>query len=259
MKYLTCRRWEFGIRARTVLVVSGQMWWLFVSSPLTLAVNINNFTAFTASQRKIMYEICVEKNQHFTAYLTYLTLDPCFSTNHVFKFSIFICNINFCNIFRITPFERLHSMALWYGSTVVYAYRFWNELWKQKQRIITYINSLEGTMVAYKNFGSKQSRTQNLSCTIVWSEGFGLHDALIRGAKKIWEKVWSEQPRVANLNRFILLHGCKYAFDSERCNRRTCQIAMRIYYVFRLFFNLKKQLYCWTVPVNWVANDYFAF
>ena len=211
------------------------MWWLFVSSPLTLAVNINNFTAINAFHRKILYEMMFDNW-------------PMFSTNHVFKFNIFICNINFCKFFRITPFERLHSMALWYGSTVVYVYRFWNE---QKQRIITYINSLEGTMVAYKNFGSKQSRTQYLSRTIVWSEGFGLHDVLIEGAKKVWEKVWSEQPRVANLRRFILLLGCKYAFDSERCNRRTCQIAMRIYYVFRLFFKFKKTgFFTWTAPVN---------
>ena len=44
-----------------VTYFSGELWWIFVWSPLTLAVNLHNFTAFTAFQRKIMYEICGEK------------------------------------------------------------------------------------------------------------------------------------------------------------------------------------------------------
>ena len=34
---------------------SGELWWIYVGSPLTLAVILHNFTAF---HRKIMYEIC---------------------------------------------------------------------------------------------------------------------------------------------------------------------------------------------------------
>ena len=37
---------------------SGELWWFFVRSALTLAVNLHNSTAF---HRKIMYEICGEK------------------------------------------------------------------------------------------------------------------------------------------------------------------------------------------------------
>ena len=40
---------------------SGELWGIFVRSPLTLAVNLHNFIAFTAFHRKIMYEICGEK------------------------------------------------------------------------------------------------------------------------------------------------------------------------------------------------------
>ena len=40
---------------------SSELWWFFVRSPLSLAVNLHNFTAFTAFRRKIMYEICGEK------------------------------------------------------------------------------------------------------------------------------------------------------------------------------------------------------
>ena len=39
----------------------GQLWWIFVRSPLTLAVNLHKFIAFTAFHRKIMHEICGEK------------------------------------------------------------------------------------------------------------------------------------------------------------------------------------------------------
>ena len=39
----------------------GELWWIFVRSPLTLAVNLHNFTAFTAFHRKITYEICGKK------------------------------------------------------------------------------------------------------------------------------------------------------------------------------------------------------
>ena len=42
-------------------------------SLLTLAMNLHNFTAFTAFHRKILYEICGEKKQLFTAYLTYFS------------------------------------------------------------------------------------------------------------------------------------------------------------------------------------------
>ena len=40
---------------------SGELWWIFVRSPLSLAVNLHNLTAFTAFHRKFMYEICGEK------------------------------------------------------------------------------------------------------------------------------------------------------------------------------------------------------
>ena len=40
---------------------SGELWSIFVRSPLTLALNLPNFSAFTAFLRKIMYEICGEK------------------------------------------------------------------------------------------------------------------------------------------------------------------------------------------------------
>ena len=40
---------------------SGELWWIFVRSALTLAVNLHNFTAFTAFHRKIMYKICGKK------------------------------------------------------------------------------------------------------------------------------------------------------------------------------------------------------
>ena len=40
---------------------SGELWWIFVRSPLNIAVNLHNFTAFTAFHRKIMYKICGEK------------------------------------------------------------------------------------------------------------------------------------------------------------------------------------------------------
>ena len=41
---------------------SDELWWIFVRSPLTLAVNLHNFlTAFTVFHRKIMYEIFGEK------------------------------------------------------------------------------------------------------------------------------------------------------------------------------------------------------
>ena len=40
---------------------SGELWWIIVRSPLSLAVNLHNFTAFTAFHRNIMYKICGEK------------------------------------------------------------------------------------------------------------------------------------------------------------------------------------------------------
>ena len=40
---------------------SDELWWILVRSLLTLAVNLHNFTAFTAFHRKLMYEICGEK------------------------------------------------------------------------------------------------------------------------------------------------------------------------------------------------------
>ena len=40
---------------------SRELWWIFVRSPLSLVVNLHNFTAFTAFHRKITYEICEEK------------------------------------------------------------------------------------------------------------------------------------------------------------------------------------------------------
>ena len=40
---------------------SGELRWNFVRSPLSLAMNLHNFTAFTAFHRQIMYEICGEK------------------------------------------------------------------------------------------------------------------------------------------------------------------------------------------------------
>ena len=60
------------------LVLRGEMWCIFVSSPLTLAVDVHNFTAFTAFHRKNMYKFAVKKKQFFTAYLTYFSifLDP---------------------------------------------------------------------------------------------------------------------------------------------------------------------------------------
>ena len=42
---------------------SDELWWIFVRSPLTLAVNWHNFTAFTAFHCKIMYEIRGEKTK----------------------------------------------------------------------------------------------------------------------------------------------------------------------------------------------------
>ena len=40
---------------------SGELWWIFVRSPLSLAVNLHNFTAF---HRKITYEIWGEKTNY---------------------------------------------------------------------------------------------------------------------------------------------------------------------------------------------------
>ena len=53
-----------------------ELWWIFVRSPLSLAVNLHNFTAFTAFHGKIMYEICGEKTNfsplilHFFAFFS---------------------------------------------------------------------------------------------------------------------------------------------------------------------------------------------
>ena len=57
---------------------SGELWWFFVRSPLSLAVNLHNFTAFTAFHRKIMYEICGEKlTFHRLSYIfLHFYLDP---------------------------------------------------------------------------------------------------------------------------------------------------------------------------------------
>ena len=50
---------------------SGELWWNFVRSPLSLAVNLHNFTAFTAFHRQIMYEICGEKT-NFSPLILYI-------------------------------------------------------------------------------------------------------------------------------------------------------------------------------------------
>ena len=49
---------------------SGEMRWLFVSSPITFVVKLHNITAF---HRKIIYEFSSETKQLSTAYLTYFS------------------------------------------------------------------------------------------------------------------------------------------------------------------------------------------
>ena len=71
---------------------SGELWWIFVRSPLSLAVNLHNFTAFTAFHRKITCEICGEKLTFHRLFYIFLHffLDPgrlrlqiCLYINHL--------------------------------------------------------------------------------------------------------------------------------------------------------------------------------
>ena len=59
-----------AILSGEITYFSGELWWIFVRSPLALAVNLHNFNAFTAFHRKIFYKFCGEKKQFFVAYLT---------------------------------------------------------------------------------------------------------------------------------------------------------------------------------------------
>ena len=53
--------------------LSGELWWIFVRSPLTLAVNLHNFTAFTHFTEKLSTKFTVKKKQLFIAYITYFS------------------------------------------------------------------------------------------------------------------------------------------------------------------------------------------
>ena len=57
---------------------SGELWGIFVRSPLALAVILHNFTAFTAFRRKIMNEICGEET-NFSPLILYIF--PIFAVN----------------------------------------------------------------------------------------------------------------------------------------------------------------------------------
>ena len=54
-----------------ITYLSGELWRIFVRSPLSLAVNLHNFTAFTAFHRKITYEICGE-NTNFSPLILHI-------------------------------------------------------------------------------------------------------------------------------------------------------------------------------------------
>ena len=81
---------------------SHELWWIFARSPLSLAVNLHNFTAFTAFHRKITYEICVEKT-NFSPLILHIFAFCCSTRGQARRKITFPTIENVLNLEQVAP------------------------------------------------------------------------------------------------------------------------------------------------------------
>ena len=134
---------------------NGELWWFFVRSALTLAVNLQNFTAFNAFHLKIMYKICGKKTNFCNCFSTrdhsWVDLD---TGSRKFEETVYVILREFLGIYfgynnaTIVTFELFFFdiEKNWFPGTAFFLYRVTESRWwfhKMRYSVSYYVVSLE--------------------------------------------------------------------------------------------------------------------